>query len=279
MTDRAKRQDAELAMGSDPINAIVELVTNCDDAYLAMNSGRRDKIRIEVERHRGAPTKITVKDRAEGMSEQELEHRLTKLGQRTSGFETGAERRGLFGRGAKDIVHFGRARWESAKNGRRSYLELPERFTGKAEVGALGKVESGRHGTETTLYVQPRFRVPRHESLAQKLRNHYALRPILLDEKGRAVALADPSQERSDKIRFERPKAKLVEKAEFPVPGYEGQSVGLELYEASEPLSEEGEDREYWRHSILIKSSRAAYEIFDGGKFSREPYASHLRNF
>ncbi len=266
-------------MGSDPINAIVELVTNCDDAYLAMNSGRREKIRIEVERHRRAPTTIVVKDRAGGMSAQELEHRLGKMGQRTSGFETGAERRGLFGRGAKDIVHFGPAQWESVKSGALSYFKLlyDGRFTGKAEVGELGKAPRGRRGTTATLNVQPRFRVPRHETLLQKLRNHYALRPLLLDSKEREVTLVDRSQDRSDKIRFEAPQAVLLDEGRLAIPGYDGHHVDLQLYEASEPLSEEGEDREYWRHSMLITSGRAAYEMFDGGRFSREPYASYLR--
>ena len=279
VTPRAQRQDAELAMGSDPMNAIVELVTNCDDAYLARGSSRREKIRIELERHRIEPTKIVVKDRAGGMSVQELENRLGKMGERTSGFETGAERRGLFGRGAKDIVHFGPARWESVKAGKLSYLELlfDGRFTGQAEVGVLGEAPRGRRGTVATLGVQPRFRVPLHETLLKKLRNHYALRPLLLDVKGREVLLGDMSQGREDKVRFELPKADLIEDVSLPIPGYENQQVSLELYKASEPLSEEGEDREYWRHSILVRSGRAAYEIFDGGKFSREPYASHLR--
>lgn len=266
-------------MGSDPMNAIVELVTNSDDAYMGLQGSRREKIRIEVERHRQAPTRITVKDRAGGMSEQELEDRLGTAGERTSGFETGAERRGLFGRGAKDIVHFGRARWESSKAGKLSYLELlfDGRFTGQFEVGSLGAAGRGRGGTTATLHVETRFRVPLHETLLRRLRNHYALRPILLDAKGRDVLLADVSQDREDRVRFSPPKGNLVEDVAIAVPGYEGQEVSLRLYEAAEPLSEEGEDRDYWRHSLLVTSGRAAYEIFDGGKFSREPYASHLR--
>ncbi|MXZ60862.1 MAG: hypothetical protein F4228_02835 [Acidobacteria bacterium] len=278
VTARAKRQDAELAMGSDPMNAIVELVTNADDAYLAKKSHCREKIRIEVERHRGKPTKIVVKDRAGGMTVEELESRLGRMGGRTSGFETGAERRGLFGRGAKDIVHFGRARWESVKGKNRSYLELlyEGRFTGQAEIGRM-QGPHGRPGTEATLWVQSRFQIPLHRKLLEKLRNHYALRPILLDVRQREVLLADLSQQREEKVRFARPKAQQIVKDAVAVPGYPNQQIALELYLADEPLSEEGEDREYWRHSILVTSGRAAYEIFDGGKFSREPYASHLR--
>lgn len=280
VTARAQRQDAELAMGSDPMNAIVELVTNADDACLDKGSSRREKIRIEVERHRGSKaTKIIVKDRAGGMTLAELEDRLGKMGRRTSGFETGAERRGLFGRGAKDVVHFGPVRWESVKGKRRSYLQLlyEGRFTGKAKLGPMPRGTPDRPGTEVTLCVQSRFQIPRHDTLLAKLRTHYALRPILMDVKGREVLLADLTQKREHKVRFARPKAQQIAKDTLSVPGYANQQVVLELFLADEPLSEEGEDREYWRHSILLVSGRAAYEIFDGGKFAREPYASHLR--
>lgn len=278
VTPRAQRQDAELAMGSDPLNAVIELVTNSDDAYMALTGRRRAKIKIEVERHRQRPTRITISDRAGGMSLDDLEKRLGAVGRRTSGFETGAMRRGLFGRGAKDIVHFGQAEWESVKDGRCSYLCLlfEGRFTGKAEIGRRRLPSDRKDGTDARLDVEPRFTVPQHDNLLRKLRNHYALRPILQDPR-REVLLVDVSRNHTDRVRFEPPKGTQIESREIPIPGYPGQSVALSLHESSEPLAEEREDREYWRHSILITSGRAAYEIFDGGRFARDPYGFHLR--
>lgn len=278
VTARAQRQDAELAMGSDPLNAVIELVTNSDDAYLALGSPRRGKIRIAVERHRHKPTRITISDRAGGMSQSELEERLGAVGRRTSGFETGAERRGLFGRGAKDIVHFGQAEWESVKDGRCSYLRLifDGRFTGKAEIGPKRLPSDRKDGTDARLDVEPRFTVPQHDTLLRKLRNHYALRPILQDAR-REILLVDVSRNRTDRVRFEPPKGTQIVDETLPIPGYPGQSVTLSLHLSDEPLAEEREDREYWRHSILITSGRAAYEIFDGGRFARDPYGYYLR--
>ena len=162
----------------------------------------------------------------------------------------------------------GAATWSFSTTG-----DLPARL----RLDASEKAPRNKQGTTATLQVQTRFRVPQHDNLLRKLRNHFALRPLLLDDKGRDVTLADLSQERSDKVRFVPPRANLLEKSQFPIPGYQGQHLELQLYQASEPLTEEGEEREYWRHSILVESGRAAYEVFDGGKFSREPYASHLR--
>lgn len=278
VTARAQRQDAELAMGSDPLNAIIELVTNADDAYMALGSPRRSKIKIAVERHRKMPTRITVSDRAGGMTQDELVERLGAVGRRTSGFEVGAERRGLFGRGAKDIVHFGRAEWESVKDGKCNYFRLiyDGRFTGQAEVGELPLPEDRKQGTVATLSVEPRFAVPQHDNLLRKLRNHFALRPILCDER-REVLLVDASRDHTQKVRFTAPKATQLLREILPIPGYSGHAVELTLSLSEEPLADEREENEYWRHSILITSGRAAYAVFDGGRFSRDPYSFHLR--
>lgn len=265
-------------MGSDPMNAIIELVTNADDAYMALGSPRRSKIKIAVERHRKKPTRITVSDRAGGMTQDELVDRLGAVGRRTSGFEEGAERRGLFGRGAKDIVHFGGAEWESVKDGKYNYLRLiyDGRFTGKAEVGELPLPADRKQGTVATLLVEPRFTVPLHDNLLRRLRNHYALRPILQDER-REVLLVDENRDHTQKVRFAAPKSTQLLRDVIPIPGYAGHEVDLTLNISDDPLADEREENEYWRHSILITSGRAAYEIFDGGRFARDPYIFHLR--
>lgn len=212
------------------------------------------------------------------MSQSELEERLGAVGRRTSGFETGAERRGLFGRGAKDIVHFGQAEWESVKDGRCSYLRLifDGQFTGQAEIGPKRLSSDRKDGTDARLDVESRFTVPQHDNLLRKLRNHYALRPILQD-RNREVLLVDVSRNRTDRVRFEPPKGTQIVDEELPIPGYPGKGVIFSLFESSEPLAEEREDRDYWRHSILITSDRAAYEVFDGGRFAKDPYGFYLR--
>ncbi len=190
-TQRAHAQDAANAMGSDPIRAIVELVTNADDAYDGVATNRKGKIRIEWERHRKSPTILTVSDKARGMTQQEMLHRLGRLGERTSGFESGEQRRGFFGRGAKDVAHFGPARWESKRNGERTRFEIVYRSgaTDEGVVTELPRVEKRDTGTTVTLDIQPRFPAPLESTLMDRLRRHYALRPILEDRRGREVTL------------------------------------------------------------------------------------------
>ena len=271
-TSRSYRQDAENAMGSDPMRAIVELVTNADDAYADILTNRKGKIRVEIERHRKRPTILRVRDRARGMTESEIQERLVTLGGRTSGFESGAQRRGLFGRGAKDVVHFGPVSWESKRNGEhtRLLIHYASRATDKATVTQLDPVEQRDTGTTVTLEVQPRFTIPLEANLMRKLSRHYALRPILEDRRNRELSLND------EKIVYEPPRGKkLVDRQRVPIRGYDDFECVITISESDESLYD-NEDWEYWRHSILIRSGRAAYETFSGGKFSRGPYAPHL---
>ena len=271
-TDRSVQQDAENAMGSDPIRAIVELVTNADDAYEDVSTNRKGKIRVEWEPRRKSPTVLRVRDQARGMTWAEMKERLGTLGGRTSGFEGGAQRRGLFGRGAKDVVHFGPVCWESKRNGEhtRFTIKYGSGATNSCQLDPLPTVERRDTGTTVTLEIQSRFRSPREATLLENLKRHYALRPILEDRRGRELTLNDK------KVVYEPPRGKLLaDREKLPIPGYDGHVCTMTISECNESL-EDSQTWEYWRHSLLIRSGRAAYEIFQGGKFSRGPYTPYL---
>ena len=277
-TRRAREQDLALVMGNDPLRAIIELVTNSDDAYEAMPKGPRRKILIEVDRHRNAPTTICVKDRAESMTLSEAEERLGKEGGRTSGFEYGADRRGLLGRGAKDIVHFGPVEWDlKPRRGNHSVFRLLYKDGTEQgwEAEDLGRINPRNQGTDAMLAVQKQFRVPNHDNLLQNLTRHYALRPILLDRRNRDVILLDKRQGTQSRLVYEPPTGTpLADKEQLPIPSYPGQYATVSLNELNESV-DDGRQREYWKHSLVIVSGRAAYDIFEG-KFRREPWRNFL---
>ena len=276
-TQRSHAQDAANAMGSDPIRAIVELVTNADDAYDGVATNRKGKIRIEWERHRKSPTILTVSDKGRGMTQEEMLHRLGRLGERTSGFEVGERRRGFFGRGAKDVAHFGPVRWESKRNGEHTQFGIEYR-SGATDDGwyedlsPVKKRDTGTRdtGTTVTLDIQPGFHCPLASTLMDRLRRHYALRPILEDRRGREVTL------NGDKVVWEPPRGTLLaDRVRMPITGYDGLECIVTVNECAESLDDNA-DWEYWRHSLLITSGRAAYEVFTGGKFARGPLAPYL---
>ncbi len=84
-TGRAFEQDATQAMGGDIVRALVELITNADDAY-GPNEG---EIRVEVIRDEGEPIRVLVRDRAKGLDPDRLQACFGVLGAATSGFEDG----------------------------------------------------------------------------------------------------------------------------------------------------------------------------------------------
>ncbi len=176
LTERAFEQDAELAMGADPTRAIIELVTNSDDAYTRLTGKRKGQIRIEVERKRKTgPSLITVLDRAGGMTVQQMQDRLAKEGARTSGFEEIPDVRGLLGRGAKDCAAFGPILWRSATAEGVAQFDLQTNghYTISPDIAKSPVATSEKYGTDATIAVEPRFKLKNHKNLREALTRHY----------------------------------------------------------------------------------------------------------
>lgn len=275
---RAVRQDDADAMGSDIVRAIIEFVTNSDDAYERLGRARREKITVEVVRRRGVNSIVRVKDFAGGMTADEMERKLNEAGGRTSGFESGQAVRGLLGRGAKDTAHFGRVSWTSQKNGATTRYSIdPQDRIHPVLERRLPPDQSfkRRDGTIVELLVDPRFSVAKHESLLESLRRHYALRPMLRDRTGREIRLSDGK--RSEKIVYHEPRGEsLLENAPLQLGDQWPGGATLTLALAPESL-DDGKGRERWSHSVLITDGRAGHDVFDGGRFARGADQMHLR--
>ena len=186
---RAAMQDSALAMGRDVVRALVEMITNASDSYSRLE--RRGiavdgLVEVAAERVRsGEYNRIIVRDHAEGMRRAAVEERILQAGARTS--EVGD--RGVQGRGAKDIAFFGKARYESIKDGWYAHVlidgglrydDLYERPAMPQDYERLGMQASG-NGTQVTLYIRRRqHSVPRHDNLARRLSQNVQLRAIMM---------------------------------------------------------------------------------------------------
>ena len=185
---RGFHQDAMDAMRGDIVRALIELITNADDAYAALDDGRTEKrtILVEVEHRKNRPWTVRVRDRATGMTIDDMRSRITDIAQRTSGFESGHARRGNLGRGAKDCAAFGDVTFSSIVEGRLAKLVLQptgkwrvltDRNVRKSERSELGVPHSG---TTVTIDVATNIRCPRHDTLRSSISSHYQLRDILV---------------------------------------------------------------------------------------------------
>ena len=97
---------------SNPVEALIEIITNCLDSYYRMRvkgikipKDEDDKAEVLIVRKkRGDECIIGVKDWAEGMTAEKLESFIGEYGGKTSGKEGCQSVRGFYGRGLKDAV-------------------------------------------------------------------------------------------------------------------------------------------------------------------------------
>jgi hypothetical protein len=269
---RAFHQDATEAMGGDIVRALIETITNSDDAYV----DKPGKIRIEVE-HRRGPWKVITRDRATGMSAARMEEAIAQLGGRTSGFEGGADVRGNLGRGSKDLAAFGPVDFESICAGEYTHMRLESdgNYTLDPSTAATSKNRERlgiprANGTVVTIHSMENIRCPQHTKLVDKLSRHYQLRDIMADP-NREVALVDLNKNTSDVLRFSFPKLPVVLTTELPIDGYPEATVGLTIFRNTERYDDPPSDP-LRPAGLLIKGRRAIYEntLF---RFETNPFA------
>jgi len=272
-TERAFSQDAQEAMGGDMYRAFAELITNSDDSYarLGKSKGRPVKggILIEVEHRKGTNWKMIIRDRAEGMTTKEMKAKLTVLGERTSGFASGEQVRGLLGRGGKDVAAFGRVMWECVRDGRYNRLDLEP--TGTWELYRPRRVDPEVRkrlgiprgdGTVVTVNVDKGFRCPWHRTLCEKLPRHYSLRDIMSDpnRKNLLVNLNEKGH-KGDKLQYSYPEGELkTDEEEMAIPGYPEVTAHLKIWRHGTRFDEDKRSP-FRENGILVRSGRAIHQI------------------
>jgi len=229
---RYARQNMGQAMRGDIRRGLVELITNADDSYRALEDEKKKitgKIRIEVTRRRKDRSSfVVVRDRAAGMNREEMRNNLLHLGGRASDLERNKDRRGFFGRGAKDVAAFGKVHFESIKNNiyneltiflsTKYELQPDHRNTVTSEIRERLGIPRG-NGTVVTIEISQGTVVPLHETLLQDLSSWYSLRDIC-SSLSREVKLFDVNSDTDDLIKYTYPNGEIVVDEELTVPDY-----------------------------------------------------------
>jgi len=266
---RYKRQNMEMAMRGKIERGLVELITNSDDSYRDLEEEGKPvsgKIRIEIERRKkGQPSIVIVRDRADGMNREEMYLKLGTLGRRTSGFEKGKARRGLHGRGARDVAAFGTVYFESIKGDEYNHLVIPpslrccfvEPHPEKATEKIREKLGIPKgNGTVVTIEVESRFKVLQHETLLKDFSRYYSLRDIFSNH-NREVILVDLNKKREDHLLYNYPTGEVVFDEDFTIPGYSEAKAHLIIYKYSTGF-EQGISP--YREGVLVKSAAAIHD-------------------
>ena len=266
---RYKRQNMERAMRGRIERGFVELITNSDDSYRDLEDAGEQvsgKIRIEIKRRRkGQSSIVKVRDRASGMDREEMFYKLGTLGRRTSGFEKGKLRRGLHGRGARDVVCFGTVHFESIKHGEYNHLIIPpslkcrfvEPYPKKASQDVRKKLGIAKgNGTVVTIEVDSRFRIPQHETLVENFSRYYSLRE-LLSSYNREVVLVDSNTGKEDHLIYVYPLGEVVFDDEIIIADYPDMKASILIRKHSTAFQQ---DILPYREGVLLKSAAAIHD-------------------
>jgi hypothetical protein len=279
-TDRAHSQDASDALRGDIVRGLVELITNADDAYVRAGQ-ESGSIRVVIEHldDSSHSARVTVADSATGMTADQMQAYLTRLGVRSSSFDTGESVRGLHGRGARDLAVFGSIDFESVRDDRYSCLSIAGvhwQFTAEdvdatPELRARLGLADGQNGLRAVVHVKRPFSVA--GEVGDRLSRHAELRHILAE---REVTILECGM-RDVPLRrlvYDPPgvTGDLVE-AEVEIPGYEGHTAVFHVQDLKEP--EAGSVGLETHHGILIRGGRAIYQntLFE---LESRPGASYL---
>ena len=273
-TRRNLHQNAAMAV-KDIYDAIIELVTNPDDRYQHLKeAGRLDgpgEIHIDVARVRKGHRKIVVRDFADGMTADDMELKLSRIGERVSGLEGGQRVRGSNSRGAKDVAVLGKVSFESIAEdgrfhqcvitGRLKFTPLPSESVTPSIRKRLG-IPRGT-GTVVTIKLDKRHTVPQHDNLRQMIPSLVQLRDILRSS-DRRIILRDLTKKREHELHASRYEGSRLVKQTFSVPGYPDATAKLTIYRSKTRLETGGPDR-FRRGGILIKSKHAVHQatLFD----------------
>ncbi len=258
-------QDARLAI-RDVYDAIVELVTNADDRYQILGTGGR----VEVElgrRGQGKPSILRVRDFADGMTTDQMNRKLGRIGGRVSGMEKGKAVRGTNSRGAKDIAALGKVTFESIPGDGllhtcRIFPNLEYEADDPHEVTRDARKRVGiREGTGTvvTIEIEPSHRIPKIDTLVPNVARLVRLRDIVWQKKT-TIVVRGLRNERDREVGLHRPAGKRRVSTRFTVPGYSGASAKLVIHRARKKFHTTSAGPRFRLGGILVKSRHAIHE-------------------
>lgn len=267
----------------DVFDALVELVTNSDDSYHRLYEHKKRSedggpVLIEIcEQRKGEPSLVVVRDKAEGMTLQEMIENLGDVGTRRS--KSGD--RGFMGRGAKDCTALGSMTVESIKDDKYYKCELTAKpqfipqIDKKSATEEIRKTLGIGKGTVITLKIEAQHKIPRIDTIVRDLPWHFALRDILSEHSPTKVLIKNTNtpKMKAEKAVYRQPEGELVCDEKFPIPGYQDAIAKLKIWKAPEPFDEPA-DKSFRRSGIIIKGKRAIHEcslLYPG--FEKDQYA------
>jgi len=276
---RIIKQQAEATI-QHLIDAVIELVTNCDDSYNRLEDNGKHlsgKIELYVSREKGGRCKeFKIKDYAQGMDRKKLETAI-EYGGETSGFVEGKSVRGLLGRGLKEsILALGEGEiytrkegiincvkiWWDEKERKALYDFIENKNFEKQDQDINEFINSSENGTFIKIIVKnEKIKIPEGDKFVLQITDHYALRNINSSENRKIILIFEDLGRRKLKsfvpIKFTPPDGELKINEMFSLSEY-GDSIQIKIWESSNSLNSQPVRYDpFSKAGILIKTEDA----------------------
>lgn len=236
--------------------ALVELITNCDDAYQTFPT--KKIIIIEVIR-REDYVDILVIDQAKGMTKDEMVEKLLTVGN----FTAHNQARGMMGRGAKDCSFLGDITFSCIKTDILNELVIHQDRTAdfiisnyKVSNQERLKYRIVNNGCHVKLSVKSSL-VPSINDLKNSLENNIYLRTLLTDE-NIILLLQERAINFNERLQYIYPDRILLIKCDYEIPEYDT-IAHLEIYKSNTEMKHSFKPDET-QYGILVGSGRSVYE-------------------
>ena len=253
-------------------DAIVELLTNCVDAYSSIENNP-NQILINISKKNNY---IEVIDQAIGMNAEKMKTCFLEVGTYVSD-ET---KRGHFSRGAKDITALGDCTFIAIKDNKYSICKIL--YDGRCAMIVEDNDITDEVRTQTNimnngLYVKLEIKNNTiNDFNSDNFVYHYALRDIFSNTNFE-IKLHDLDQKIKKNIKYNKPDAEMIINGEYLVPVY-NVLARFTLYLSENKNMNYSNNLRYTENGILISSNNTIYEngMLHNRLFTGNPHSQKI---
>lgn len=245
------------------MDAIVELITNSDDAY-DKGGIKNKKIHIHLN-YRG---QLIVTDQAIGLTSEGMKKCFLQVGN----FTSTEDNRGFFSRGAKDISALGDVYFESIKNNKYSKLLLDKNANGELQIANQTVSSSIRdnlkirdNGLRVTINLNEGVQIPNPKVMLEIYTRHISLRNILNNPNCDCTITFEDSPEfefnyKEFKYNYTFPNTEVLLYLSYNLPSYPEADAFFQLSRAENQLFDDNNIK-FCDWGILITSNKVIHDI------------------
>ena len=254
-------------------DALVELITNCTDAY--RNTDFENKIiKFKIDKQN---KKVLIIDNAIGLNATSMEECFLTVGNYTSN----ELNRGHFSRGAKDISSLGNVLFTAIKDNKISQVEILTNGKGALLISDREVTEEERNqfeipenGLNVCLTID--FDNILEEFNIEEFPYHYALRDLLVDTSIN-LEYTNINDNMVKRLTYTYPENEKVIEVEYLVPYY-GVNAKFVCYMVTDNEIKSSSNFRYNENGFLVSSNTTVYEngFLHNGHILRNPHINKL---